>query len=84
VSRVAVRVGHALLSLASTQHCLLSSACRCANSLADAEKLAVSRQHHWLMIEAMKKKDNWVLAQLCIDHLQPSKAFYLDEVEKEA
>ncbi|CAN7674927.1 GntR family transcriptional regulator [Mesorhizobium sp. LjNodule214] len=53
-----------------------------ANSLADRDKLEVSRQHHWFMIEAMKRKDNWVLAQLCVDHLQPSKIFYLQEIEK--
>lgn len=53
-----------------------------ANSLADREELEVSRRHHWLMIEAMKRRDNWVLAQLCVDHLQPSKVFYLKEIEK--
>ena len=53
-----------------------------ANSLADREKLEVSRQHHGFMIEALKRKDNWVLAQLCVDHLQPSKIYYLREVEK--
>ncbi|CCV15034.1 GntR family transcriptional regulator [Mesorhizobium sp. STM 4661] len=53
-----------------------------ANSLADREELEVSRQHHWLMIEAMKRRDNWVLAQLCVDHLQPSKIFYLREIDK--
>ena len=53
-----------------------------ANSLADREKLEVSRQHHGFMIEALKRKDNWVLAQLCVDHLQPSKISYLAEVEK--
>lgn len=53
-----------------------------ANSLADREKLEVSRQHHWFMIEAMRKTDNWVLAQLCVDHLQPSKIHYLREIEK--
>ena len=25
------------------------------------------------MIEMLKGRDNWVLAQLCVDHLQPSK-----------
>ena len=53
-----------------------------ANSLADRDKLEVSRQHHRFMIEAMKRRDNWVLAQLCVDHLQPSKVFYLQEIEK--
>ncbi|CCV08061.1 putative transcriptional regulator (fragment) [Mesorhizobium metallidurans STM 2683] len=53
-----------------------------ANSLADREELEVSRQHHRFMIEAMKRRDNWVLAHLCVDHLQPSKIFYLKEIEK--
>jgi DNA-binding GntR family transcriptional regulator len=53
-----------------------------ANSLADRDKLEVSRQHHWFMIEAMRHKDNWVLAQLCVDHLQPSRIFYLQEIGK--
>lgn len=53
-----------------------------ANSLANREKLKVSRQHHQMMIEAMKQKDSWVLAQLCVDHLQPSKLFYLEEIER--
>jgi DNA-binding GntR family transcriptional regulator len=48
-----------------------------AKSLADAQRLAVSREHHRLMIEMLKGTDNWVLAQLCVDHLQPSKLDYL-------
>jgi hypothetical protein len=32
------------------------------------------------MIEMLKGRDNWVLAQLCVDHLQPSKARYLNRV----
>lgn len=48
-----------------------------AKTLADREKLAVSREHHRMMIELMGKRDNWVLAQLCVDHLQPSKLDYL-------
>src|SRR5262249_25628935 len=54
-----------------------------ANSLADPEQLDVSRRQHELMIEALKRRDNDVLAQLCVDHLQPSKRFYLEEIEKD-
>lgn len=68
--------------VASIEHYMRLSLPVRANSLADREKLEVSRQHHWFMIEAMKKRDNWVLAQLCVDHLQPSKTFYLKEIEK--
>jgi DNA-binding GntR family transcriptional regulator len=48
-----------------------------AKTLADTRLLARSREHHRLMIEMMKGSDNWVLAQLCVDHLQPSKLDYL-------
>jgi DNA-binding GntR family transcriptional regulator len=51
-----------------------------ANSMADAELLQVSHEHHRLMIEMLKGTDNWVLAQLCVDHLQPSKRRYLDQI----
>jgi DNA-binding GntR family transcriptional regulator len=51
-----------------------------ANSMADAESLRISHEHHRLMIEMLKGHDNWVLAQLCVDHLQPSKTRYLDRI----
>lgn len=51
-----------------------------ANSMADEGLLAISRQHHAIMIEMLKGTDNWVLAQLCVDHLQPSKKNYLDRI----
>jgi hypothetical protein len=35
------------------------------------------------MIEMLKGRDNWVLAQLCVDHLQPSKHVYLDQVSRQ-
>lgn len=51
-----------------------------ANSMASTASLRVSHEHHRLMIDMLKGSDNWVLAQLCVDHLQPSKARYLDRV----
>ena len=51
-----------------------------ANSMADKASLRVSHEHHRLMIEMLKGRDNWVLAQLCVDHLQPSKRNYLTHV----
>jgi DNA-binding GntR family transcriptional regulator len=51
-----------------------------ARSMANPEWLNVSREHHRMMIEMMKGRDNWVLAQLCVDHLQPSKQEYLGRV----
>ena len=51
-----------------------------AASMADNESLAVSREQHRMMIEMLKGTDNWVLAQLCVDHLQPSKQKYLHAI----
>ena len=51
-----------------------------ANSMADGEALKVSHEHHRLMIEMLKGADNWVLAQLCVDHLQPSKNHYIERI----
>ncbi|BCG87057.1 hypothetical protein MesoLj113c_31670 [Mesorhizobium sp. 113-3-9] len=72
--------GNAYL-VSSIEHYMRLSLPVRANSLADREKLDISRQHHLMMIEALKRRDNWVLAQLCVDHLQPSKTFYLQEIE---
>jgi DNA-binding GntR family transcriptional regulator len=55
-----------------------------ANSLAVPAKLAVSRNQHALMIEMLKGSDSWSLAQLCVDHLQPSKQDYLDRMKAAA
>ncbi len=51
-----------------------------AKSLADREQLEISRRHHRMMIEALAGRDSWVLAQLCVDHLQPSKQLYLEGI----
>jgi len=51
-----------------------------ANSMANKDGLRIAHEHHRLMIEMLKGRDNWVLAQLCVDHLQPSKARYLNRV----
>lgn len=50
-----------------------------ALSMANAESLKTSHEHHRLMIEMLGGTDNWVLAQLCVDHLQPSKRRYLNQ-----
>jgi DNA-binding GntR family transcriptional regulator len=52
-----------------------------ARSMANTETLTISRAHHDMMIEMLKGRDNWVLAQLCVDHLQPSKTEYLGRVD---
>ncbi|MBR0775134.1 GntR family transcriptional regulator [Bradyrhizobium diazoefficiens] len=51
-----------------------------AKNLADREGLAQSRRQHELMIELLKGRDSWALAQLCVDHMQFSKADYLARI----
>ena len=43
--------------------------------------LQVSHSQHRLMIDMLKGRDSWLLAQLCVDHLQPSKRRYIERVE---
>ncbi|KKB11728.1 GntR family transcriptional regulator [Devosia geojensis] len=52
-----------------------------ANSMSDRSALDIAHSQHALMIEMLKGRDNWVLAQLCVDHLQPSKKRYIELVE---
>ena len=51
-----------------------------AKNLDDREGLALSRRQHELMIELLKGRDSWALAQLCVDHMQFSKSDYLDRI----
>jgi DNA-binding GntR family transcriptional regulator len=51
-----------------------------AKNLADAQGLAQSRRQHEWMIELLKGRDSWALAQLCVDHMQFSKADYLGRI----
>jgi DNA-binding GntR family transcriptional regulator len=51
-----------------------------AKNLADKEGLKVSIQQHQLMIDLLKGKDSWALAQLCVDHMQASKVDYVDRI----
>jgi DNA-binding GntR family transcriptional regulator len=52
-----------------------------ANSMSDRAALDISHSQHRLMIEMLGGRDNWLLAQLCVDHLQPSKRRYIGLVE---
>lgn len=52
-----------------------------ANSMSDRMSLDISHSQHKLMIDMLSGRDNWLLAQLCVDHLQPSKRRYIDLVE---
>jgi DNA-binding GntR family transcriptional regulator len=51
-----------------------------AKNLADREGLAQSRRQHEIMIELLKGRDNWALAQLCVEHMQFSKKDYLGRI----
>ena len=54
-----------------------------AKNLADREGLALSRRQHEIMIELLQGRDNWALAQLCVDHMQFSKSDYLGRISGE-
>jgi DNA-binding GntR family transcriptional regulator len=51
-----------------------------AKNLADRQGLAQSRRQHEFMIDLMRGRDNWALAQLCVEHMQYSKSDYLGRV----
>lgn len=51
-----------------------------AKNLADPEGLRLSISQHDLMIELLQGRDVWAFAQLCVDHMQTSKADYLRRV----
>ena len=51
-----------------------------AKNLADREGLLISRRHHETMIELVKGRDSWALAQLCVEHMQYSKIDYLNRI----
>ena len=52
-----------------------------AKTLADREKLLASRRDHERMIEMLRGSDNEALAELCVQHIWPSKNQYLGEME---
>ena len=54
-----------------------------AKNLADSEGLALSRRQHEFMIELLKGRDSWALAQLCVDHMQYSKSDYLGRIAED-
>ncbi len=48
-----------------------------ATTLGDAGAFATSLKQHEVMIALLQDTDNWALAQLCVEHVQPSKQDYL-------
>jgi DNA-binding GntR family transcriptional regulator len=51
-----------------------------AKNLADSNGLRLSISQHELMIALLQARDVWAFAQLCVDHMQTSKADYLRRV----
>jgi DNA-binding GntR family transcriptional regulator len=51
-----------------------------AKNLADHEGLQISRRQHDTMIELLKGRDSWALAQFCVEHMQYSKSDYLNRI----
>src|SRR5512140_2915033 len=54
-----------------------------AKNLADRDGLAQSRRQHQMMVELLRGRDSWALAQLCVDHMQFSKSDYLARIAGE-
>jgi len=52
-----------------------------AKKTADLDRALASERDHHMMIQLMKGTDSWALAQLCVDHVQPAKDSYLQEVD---
>ena len=51
-----------------------------AKNLADPKGLKLSRQQHAVMIDLIRGRDPWALAQLCVEHMQFSKSDYLARI----
>ena len=51
-----------------------------AQTLINPDALKISLQQHGIMIELLRGQDSWALAQLCVDHLQPSKQDYVGRI----
>lgn len=50
----------------------------------DRENLETSRRQHRVMLDLLAGTDSWALAQICVDHIQPTKAQYLAILGREA
>jgi DNA-binding GntR family transcriptional regulator len=51
-----------------------------ARSVPDRAKLELSRAQHRMIIDLLKGHDRWALAELCVEHLRPSKVDYLERI----
>lgn len=66
--------------LGSIRHYMSLSLPVRAKTMVERAMIEKSCQDHDLMISMLQGNNNWILAQLCIDHLQPSKRRYLEVV----
>ena len=73
--------GNSHLSRLVQQYMDITLPIRAAN-LANPDLLAVSYQQHQLMIRYLQGHDSWQLAELCVDHLRPSKEDYLRRISQ--
>ena len=53
-------------------------------AFADPENLETSKRHHRIMLELLAGIDSWALAQICVDHIQPTKAQYLEILRQQS
>jgi len=54
-----------------------------AAGFSDPENLETSRRHHRIMIDLLRGRDSWALAQICVDHIQPTRAQYLETLRSQ-
>jgi DNA-binding GntR family transcriptional regulator len=52
-----------------------------AKKTVDIDHALASERDHYIMIQMLSGTDNWALAQLCVDHLQRPKSYYLETIE---
>jgi len=51
-----------------------------AKSLANPARLKESIEHHRLIIKYLQGTDSWMLAELSVDHIKPSKTMYIESI----
>ena len=54
-----------------------------AAGFSDPEKFDTLRRQHRVMIDLLRGKDLWAVAQICVDHIQPTMTRYLEALRNE-
>lgn len=54
-----------------------------ATGFSVSENLGTSRRRHRIMIDLVRGKDSWALAQICVNHIRPIMTRYLEVLENE-